>query len=107
MCILQKLVARLFSDKWEVLYNEMLQTWSTEIKSSASCSESSKKNNQTNTIFLVDEAEVEDNVTQQLSDPDNDNSNLICAAEFASESINILSKSVEQNQLSTSTGATT
>ena len=49
---------------------------------------------------------AEDNVTQQLSDPDYDNSNLICAAESALESENILSESIEQNQSSKSTGAT-
>ena len=36
-------------------------------------------------------------------DPDNDDSNLICAAKSTLESENVLSKSVEQNQPSTST----
>ena len=56
----------------------------TENKISGSCLGSSKKNDQTDMIVFI-AADVEDNVTQQLSDPDSDNSNLICVAKFASE----------------------
>ena len=47
-----------------------------------------------NTIFFAATADAEDNVTQQLSDPDNDNSNLTRAAESKSENhlMNQLSK---------------
>ena len=66
-------------------------------KINGSCSGSTKKNNQINTIFSVAPVNVKDNVTQQFSDPSNVNSNLICAAESASKSENTLSDSVEQN----------
>ena len=75
-------------------------------KISGSCSGSNKKSNQINTIFSVAAVDPKDNVTQPLSDPNNDNLNLICAAESASKSESTLPESVEQNQLSTSTGAT-
>ena len=45
-----------------------------------------QKTNQINTIFSIAAADDEDNVTQQLWDPDNKHSNLICAAGSASES---------------------
>ena len=61
---------------------------------------------QTNKIFSIAGADAEDNVTQKLSGPDNDNSNLICPAESPSESEYTLYGSVQQNLPSTSTGAT-
>ena len=63
-----------FENHW---YNETLQKWETEKKTRGSCSESSKKSHLTNRIFCVAAADAKDNVTQQLSDPDNNISNLI------------------------------
>ena len=54
--------------------------------------------------FSVAAADAEDHTTQQLSDSDKENSNLKCAAKFASGSQKNLSESVEQNQPSTPTG---
>ena len=56
--------------------------------------------------FFVAAADAEDHTTQQLSDSDKENSNLKCAAKFASGSQKNLFESVEQNQPSTSTGVT-
>ena len=64
-----------------------------------------QKTNQINTTFVA-AVNAEDNVTQLLSDPDDDNSNLICVAEYALALENILSESVEQNEPCKSTGAT-
>ena len=75
----------------------MLQKWRTEKKISGSCSGSRKKTNQINTIFSVATVDDEDNVIQQFSDPNNDNSYLKCGAESASKLENTLSESVEQN----------
>ena len=58
------------------------------------------------TRFFVAAEDAEDNVTQQLSNPNDDNLNLTCAAEPALKSENILSESFEQNLPSKSTGAT-
>ena len=64
-----------------------LQKWSTE-KNERQLLRKQQKTNQINTIFSVAVADAEDNVTQQLAYPDNNNSNLICGAEFALESKN-------------------
>ena len=56
-----------------------------------------QKTNQANTIFSVAAVDAKDKVTQQFSDPDNDNSNLICSAESDSKSENALFESIEQN----------
>ena len=56
-----------------------------------------QKTNQINTIFTVIKVDAENSVTQQFSNPNNDNANSICAAESASKSENTLSESVEQN----------
>ena len=66
-------------------------------KKIGSCSKSSKKLTKLTQYFFVAAVDAEDNVTQQLSDPDNDNSNLICGAESALASENISYESIEQN----------
>ena len=70
-----------------MLYSEILQKRSTEIKQAAAVHEAAKKITKLTRFFSVAGADVEDNVTltPQSLNPDNDNSNLICAAEFASE----------------------
>ena len=75
-------------------------------KQAAAVQETEKNLIKLTQFFHVAAADAEDNVTQQLLNPVNDNSNFPCAAESASESENTLSELVEQNQPSTSAGVT-
>ena len=69
----------------------MLQKWSTENKQAEAAQEAAKTN-QIITIFSLAVTDAANNLAKQLSDPDNNNSNFICAAESASGSENTLSE---------------